>query len=189
LRAVILAAGISSRIGKQKLLMPFRGMPLIEYSIAAAARWQPIVVCGDELAFYLAGRFDIAVVRNGEPERGMSHSLALANRAIEDGAPIVVLLGDKPLVSEQLIDTLTCASGGADVTYPQRHGEPGHPVVLSSRARSFIDRLSPGDTVRWLRDNPELIARAVETADDGAFFDVDTLDAFSAGRDERWDNQ
>lgn len=184
--------------------MPFRGRPLIEYSIVAATRWEPLVVCSDEVALFLAGRFDIGLVRNDEPERGMSHSLSLANRAIdEDDIAIAVLLADKPLVSEELIEAILHASHvaefgsavadvsepqrdadvaapqrGADITYPQRGGEPGHPVVLSPRARCLIDRLPPGDTVRLLRVQPELTARAVETADEGAFFDVDTIDAF-----------
>lgn len=157
--------------------MPFRGRPLIEYSIVAATRWEPLIVCSDEVALFLAGRFDIGLVRNDEPERGMAHSLSLANRAIEDDVAIGVLLADKPLVSEQLIETILHASHVADVTYPERDGEPGHPVVLSLRARRLIDRLPLGDTLRFLRNNPELTARAVETDDGGAFFDVDTMDA------------
>lgn len=159
--------------------MPFRGRPLVEYSVEAATRWEPLVVCGDEVALYLAARFDIGLVRNDEPERGMSHSLELANRAVEDHIAIGVLLADKPLVSDQLIETILYASLGADITYPQRAGEPGHPVVLSPRARRFIDGLPPGDTLRVLRSQPELAPRAIEIADEGAFFDVDTLDDLS----------
>ncbi len=156
--------------------MPFRGRPLIEYSIAAAAPWEPVVVCGREVARYLADRSNIALIRNDEPERGMSHSLALANRAIGEDVPIGVLLADKPLIGERLIQTMLDASRGADVTYPQGEGRPGHPVVLSPRARRLIDRLPPGDTVRSLRAHPQLVVRAVETADEGAFFDVDTIE-------------
>lgn len=158
--------------------MPFRGRPLIEYAIGAAARWQPVVVCGPEVARYLGGRAGIAAIVNDEPDRGMSHSLALANREIENDAAIGVLLADKPLVSEQLFEAIVRASPDADVTFPQRNGEPGHPVVLSVRARRFIDDLPFGDTLRLLRDRSELIARAVESTDEGAFFDVDTIEAF-----------
>lgn len=156
--------------------MSYRGRPLIEYAIAAAARWRPVVVCNPEVFAYLAGREDLALLRNDEPERGMSHSLLLANLAVEEDLPIAVLLGDKPLVRERLIETVLNAARGADVTHPQRDGEPGHPVVLSSRARRFIDRLPAGDTVRLLRAHRQLVARAVETPDEGAFFDIDTIE-------------
>jgi molybdenum cofactor cytidylyltransferase len=177
-RAVILAAGTSSRIGAQKLLMPFRGRPLIDYAIAAASRRRPVVVCGAGVAAYLAQRPGVTVVRNDEPELGMSHSLALANRIVEPDEPIAVLLADKPLVDERLIETIGAESLGYDVTYPQRNGAPGHPVVLSSRARERVDGLPPGDTLRLLRDDPRLTVRAVDSSDEGAFFDVDTLEAF-----------
>jgi CTP:molybdopterin cytidylyltransferase MocA len=164
----------------QKLLMPFRGRPLIEYSIEAAARWKPVVVGGRQVALYLAGRMDVALIRNDEPERGMSHSLSLAHRAIDEELAIGVLLADKPLITAQLIEAVLDASRDADVTYPQRDEQPGHPVVLSAGARRFIDGLPPGDTVRLLRAHPKLVARAVETADEGAFFDVDTIEAFDS---------
>jgi molybdenum cofactor cytidylyltransferase len=178
-RAVILAAGTSSRVGKQKLLMDFRGRPLIEHAIAAAQRWHPVVVCGREVAQYLGRRSDLALVVNDEPERGMSHSLALANRHLSSEIAMLVALGDKPLVSESLIETICGEARDADLVYPERDDEPGHPVVLSPRARRFIDYLPPGDSLRLLRTNPHLTARGVQTDDPGAFFDVDTIEALS----------
>ncbi|HYL27840.1 MAG TPA: NTP transferase domain-containing protein [Candidatus Nitrosotalea sp.] len=172
----MLAAGTSSRAGKQKLVADFRGRPMIEYAIAAAGRWRPLVVAGAEVAAYLAGRTDVELVRNDEPQRGMSHSLALANLALPEQIPIVVLLGDKPLVSEALIATICDAAGDADFVYPITKGEPGHPVWLSASARARIAVLPEGDTLRTLRDDATLVARAVETADPGASFDVDTID-------------
>ncbi|MGB6602131.1 MAG: NTP transferase domain-containing protein [Candidatus Cybelea sp.] len=114
-RAVILAAGTSSRIGKQKLLMDFRGRLLIEHAIAAAQRWHPVVVCGREVAEYLALRSDLSLVPNAEPERGMSHSLALANRHLASDVSMLVVLGDKPLVSEALIETICAAMHDVDI--------------------------------------------------------------------------
>jgi molybdenum cofactor cytidylyltransferase len=146
---------------------------MIEYAIEAAKRWKPVVVAGVEVRAYLAGRADVTLVSNDEPALGMSHSLALANRAIPDDEPIVVLLGDKPLVSAALVETICEASRDADFGYPERDGVPGHPVVLSRRARAMIDALPSGDTLRLLRTDPQLTTRAVETTDPGAFFDVD----------------
>ncbi len=176
-RAVILAAGTSSRAGTQKLLLPLGNRPLIEYPIAAAQRWKPIVVCAPEVAAYLRGRSDVCLVLNDEPERGMSHSLRLGNRAVGDADTILVLLGDKPLVCSGLIETICLFERDVDVVYPERAGEPGHPVRLSPRARSGIERLPCGDTLRLLRDRGELRSRGMPCDDEGAFFDVDTVEA------------
>jgi molybdenum cofactor cytidylyltransferase len=177
-RAVILAAGTSSRVGRQKLLMEFRGRPLIEHPIAAAQAWKPIVVAGPQVAGYLFGRSDVTVLRNDTPELGMAHSLSLANRALPAAGMMIVLLGDKPFVGAALIDFVLRAPAGADLAYPMRDGIPGHPVRLSPRARRCIDALPPGDTLRLLRDRADLRQCAMPTEDDGAFFDVDTIEGF-----------
>ncbi len=176
-RAVILAAGTSSRVGRQKLLMEFRGRPLIEYAIAAARAWKPVVVAGPQVAGYLFDRSDVTVLRNDAPELGMAHSLSLANRALPEAGAMIVLLGDKPLISASLIESICRAPDEIDLAYPVRDGVPGHPVALSARARRCIDRLPPGDTLRLLRDRADLRQWAMPSEDAGAFFDVDTVEA------------
>jgi molybdenum cofactor cytidylyltransferase len=177
-RAVILAAGTSSRIGRQKLLMDFRGRKLIEYSIAAAQVWSPIVVAGPEVRRYLAGRPDVTVLLNDAPERGMSHSLALANQVVAPDQTLLVFLGDKPLIGRSLIESVCKEAQDADIVFPTHEGAPGHPVRISPRARRYIDELPPGDTVRMLRNRVELRYCAIQTEDRGAVFDVDELSAF-----------
>lgn len=176
-RAVILAAGESKRMGAQKLLMPFRGRPMIEYAIDAAQRWKPVIVAGARVAKYLSGRH-AQVLLNEAPQRGMTHSLALANAEIPSGAALIVLLGDKPLITPLLITQLAGALDAADVVFPvhPQTREPGHPVVFSSRARAKIPLLPDGDALRALRDDTALIRREVATDDPGAYFDVDTAE-------------
>jgi molybdenum cofactor cytidylyltransferase len=120
------------------------------------------------------------LLQNDEPERGMSHSLALANRYVRGDLALIVLLGDKPLIGHALIETICRAAEGADVVYPIHGDEPGHPVCLSPRARRCIDDLPIGDTLRLLRTHPSLTRRVIETQDYGAVFDVDTLGAFES---------
>lgn len=175
-RAVVLAAGESKRMGAQKLLMPFRGRPMIEYALDAAREWEPLVVAGAQVAQYVRSRPDANVLVNEAPGRGMTHSLALANQALAGDAAIIVLLGDKPLVTPQLIAKLCEELGGADVVFPvhpQTH-EPGHPVIFSPRARAKIPLLPDGDALRLLRDDPELLRREMPIEDRGAYFDIDT---------------
>lgn len=179
LRAVILAAGESKRMGAQKLLMPFRGRPMIEYALEAARQWKPLVVAGTQVAQYLGTLPGVDVLVNDAPQRGMAHSLVLANEAIPNDAAIAVLLGDKPLVTPQLIAQLGGALGDADVVFPvhPETREPGHPVIFSPRARKKIPLSPDGDSLRGLRDDTALIRRRIDTDDPGAYFDIDTAGA------------
>jgi molybdenum cofactor cytidylyltransferase len=177
-RAVILAAGTSSRMGAQKLLIPVRGRMMIEHAIEAAQAWHPLVVAGREVAQALGSRSDIDLIVNEEPERGMTHSLQLADAELPRDEALIVLLGDKPLVSEALTRRICDALGSADICYPfhETSGEPGHPVVFSSRAREKIQGLAEGDTLRALRDDASLQRVTVPVNEPGAFYDVDTPD-------------
>ena len=174
-RAVILAAGESRRMnGPQKLLMPFRDIPMIEYAIRAAHEWDPLVIASPAVAKYLNHRKHVAVLVNEHPEKGMSHSLRIADNALPGEVPLLVLLGDKPLVTPELIQAVCEASAQADIAQPQRNGEPGHPVYFSWKARGRIAALPPGDSLRLLRNDPRLRQVRLEIADEGAYFDINT---------------
>jgi CTP:molybdopterin cytidylyltransferase MocA len=165
-------------MGRQKLLAPFRGRLMIEYAIEAANAWQTLIVASPGVAQYLQKTHaHIETVINTSPERGMSYSLRLANSAIQPDIPMLVMLGDKPLITPQLIAAVCNLGRDADIALPlSSHGEPGHPVFFSARARQNVDALEDGDSIRVLRDDPSLTKRTLPTDDLAAFFDVDTLE-------------
>ena len=180
-RAVILAAGSSSRTAPvQKLLTSFRGRPLIEYAIEAASAWNPIVVAGPAIASALHTRTDCTVVLNKHPERGMSHSLKIADASIAPEFSLLVLLADKPLVSRNILERV-CAER-VQVAFPVHasHGTPGHPVFFDVTVRLKIAALPDGDALHRLRDDPSFVRKVVPVLDEGAFFDVDDVTALDA---------
>ncbi|MDP9018571.1 MAG: nucleotidyltransferase family protein, partial [Candidatus Eremiobacteraeota bacterium] len=179
-RAVILAAGESRRMGTQKLFLPFRNKPMIEHVLEAAADMQPLIVTSADLAEFLDFyRPPVQTIVNDEPHRGMSHSLRLADATLPANEPFLVLLGDKPLVTRALIQEICAHAGEADLIFPQRGEEPGHPVFFSAKARRRIARLPEGDSLRTLRENPGLSTLALLIDDPGAYLDVDSPGALN----------
>jgi molybdenum cofactor cytidylyltransferase len=173
---VVLAAGRAVRMGGGKLLLPFGKGTVLDAVLDSCAARPIVVVASPELAEHLkASGAELTVVVNDAPERGMAHSLRLANQAVEPDRPIAVLLGDKPLVTRELIARMMAAlESGIDVAFPQRGGVPGHPVVLSPHARTLLDALGDGDTLHLLRDDPRLTRRSVAIDHEGAYVDIDT---------------
>ena len=161
-------------MGRQKLLQLIGGRPMIRHAIDAAARWPTVVVASNAVAELL--REDaVRIVRNDEPERGMSHSLRLADAAIAPGEPIAVLLGDLPDCDERAIARVVDAYDAAvDVVVPRAGTRLGHPVVFGPAARERIAALPDGDALHALRDDPALRRRVVDVADGAAFEDIDT---------------
>jgi CTP:molybdopterin cytidylyltransferase MocA len=165
---------------RQKLLEPFRGLPMIEYSLEAAAKWHPLIIASRDVANYLQDRPELQTIVNDSPYLGMTHSLRLADAALPDDISIIVLLADKPLISAELITQIRAIARDVDVAYPvNSRAIPGHPVVFSPRARRKIADLPDGDSIKLVRDNRALTRRTLLTADVGAFFDVDTADELS----------
>ncbi len=171
----ILAAGTSSRMGAQKLLVSVDGATLLERALDAAKDFPAVAVIGPSLAAHVAPREGLRTIVNDEPERGMTRSLQLADAAVADReATLVVLLADTPFVDAGLVRRIVAALGHADVAYPVRAGIGGHPVVFGSRPRAALAAWEEGDSLRRLRDDPRWRRVELIVDDDGPFVDVDT---------------
>ncbi len=170
---VILAAGASRRMGRQKLLLPIDGQPMIERAITASANWPTVVVAGVEVAAALAAS-PVRIVLNREPERGMSHSLKLGDRAIAGDEAIAVLLADLPDISHSIIAAaIEAYDDTIDVVVPRCGENFAHPVIFGPLARRRIAALPDGDTIKRLRDDPRMRRRVIEV-EPGAMRDIDT---------------
>ena len=170
----VLAAGASARMGGQKLLLAVDGRTLLDRALAATAGYPTVVVASPAVREAVPPAAGRRVVVNAEPDRGMTHSLRIADALVDPESSLVVVLADTPLVDAALIARMAGALGDADVAFPVRGGRPGHPVVFGPRARRALGALPEGDTLRVLRDDPRW--RRIEVQVDGPapFTDVDT---------------
>ena len=123
--AVVLAAGAGSRFGGGKLQAALEGRPLVRHVIdaALAAGLDPIVVVvppGD--AFDGLELAPARAVTNPIPEEGLSSSVRIGLRALEDDPldAAVILPGDQPRVRAEVIERLVTEAGG----------QPGTPFIV-----------------------------------------------------------
>jgi len=174
LTVVVLAAGQSTRFGSQKLLHRLEESDtLLERAIRAAGAFDTVVVCS-QATLPLAQALRARAILNREPERGMAHSLRLANSAIDAERPILVLPADLLLIEPHHVADVASLAHGVDVVYPVRpDGTPGHPVYFSPRARALIAQLEDNEPIAKLRDHPELTRRVVALEADWPYRDVD----------------
>jgi CTP:molybdopterin cytidylyltransferase MocA len=148
---------------------------LIARAVAAAGGRPVVVVASAAVAAELAGTSRVRIVRNDEPERGMNHSLRLADAAISAAEPIAVLLADLPDCDAGVVSQVVNAyDDGVDVVVPQAGERLGHPVVFGPAARRGIAGLGDGDGLHRLRDATGLRRRIVAVGDARVFDDIDT---------------
>jgi CTP:molybdopterin cytidylyltransferase MocA len=149
------------------------GETLLARSIRACTGFPTIVVCSPEL---LASVAPTTAIVNDRPELGMTHSLRLADAVIDASNAIAVLPADLASIAPENVRAVAAAAEGADVTFPRRaDGTPGHPVIFSPYARSFVATLADGDSIRTLRDRDGLKRRPLPIDDDWPYRDVDRI--------------
>jgi molybdenum cofactor cytidylyltransferase len=186
--AVLPAAGASRRMGRPKLLLPFKGGPLVAGVVNAllGGGVEEIVLVTapeDEELRGWARRAGIASAVNPEPERGMLSTIregiaALGGAAelARRGSILLVSPADLPnLEAGTVVDLLLrMRESGAPIAEPVFHGKRGHPLAIAPALIPEIDTLDPNVGLRQLRDRhaAELLEIAVE--DVGVVQDVDT---------------
>ncbi|HET6148204.1 MAG TPA: nucleotidyltransferase family protein [Polyangia bacterium] len=145
--AVVLAAGSSTRMGSNKLLLAVDGQPLVARAVraAAAAGLAPIVVVlgheAERVRAVLDGLPCRAVV-NPDHARGKGTSLQLGIAEVAratDAAAAVVMLADMPFVSAEMLAAVARAAqrDGGTARAPMvisRYGEVNAPPILYDRA-------------------------------------------------------
>ncbi|WP_298966964.1 nucleotidyltransferase family protein [uncultured Methylobacterium sp.] len=187
---VVLAAGRGTRFGAApKLLAPLDGRPLVRHAAeaAVAARLGPVVAVLGHEAERVAAALDglaLRTVLNPLYAGGLSTSVRAGLAALPDAiAAAIVLLGDMPRVTPDLLRGLAAAHAGADpapaAVIPVRDGRRGNPVLIDRRGLSAAIAALSGD--RGL--GPLLTGRGDvlewPVASDGVLADVDTPEALA----------
>ena len=183
--AVVLAAGLSRRMGEQnKLLVCVGGRPMVRVvaETALSAGFDPVIaVLGHEpkeVRHALEG-LPVAYAETVDPHLGLARSLAVGIRELSraGAAAALVLLGDMPMVSAEHIQALVDAfdpAAGRSICVPVHAGRRGNPVLWDSRYFDEIQALEGDQGAKSLLDAHAEGVWQVPVTDSGVLADVDT---------------
>ena len=147
---IILAAGSSSRMGRPKQLLPFKGVPLIQHiaSAALASNLGSVLVvtgaAGEEVQTALKNHA-VSPVYNKSWQEGMGSSIACGMKAVADYEPecekVILCVCDQPFVDAHLFSRLfeKSKTTGKGIVACEYACTVGTPVLFRS---SYFDRLS-----------------------------------------------
>jgi molybdenum cofactor cytidylyltransferase len=164
---VVLAAGSSRRMGTPKQLLDYGGRPLLEVVVAhaCASRMDEVVVVLGAASNQISEEVDFGrarLISNPDHASGMASSLRAGIAALDDDVVLaVVILGDQPDISKELLDELIDLQAAS--TLPAAalsfDGLLHPPVVLSRELWANLDTLEGDVGCRALiRQRPELVA-------------------------------
>jgi molybdenum cofactor cytidylyltransferase len=142
---LVLGAGGSTRLGRPKQLLPYRGGTLLGHvvAVARACPFDQLVVAVGGAAEQVRTSVDLAgadVVVNDDYGAGCSSSIAAALRALDPRCDVLVLmLGDQPGVTATAVAALLAGRRGAPLAVCRYDDGRGHPIAF--------DRSTFGDLV------------------------------------------
>lgn len=143
--SIVLAAGMSTRFGKNKLLYPIQGKPMIrrvvEETIKAGIKVVVVLGHEKERIKQALDYLDVKFVENPNYEEGMSTSVKAGLKAVMDEAKAVMFLpGDVAFIQARQIRAVYDAykKGGGLIVIPTYRGRGGHPILFD---RSIFEEI------------------------------------------------
>lgn len=184
--AVILAAGLSTRMGMPKMLLPWGERTVLGQVVSTYAQAgvsDIVIVTGgarlqvEEEAMRLSKEYPIRVVYNPEHEKGemlssLQAGLQKANPAI---TAVLIGLGDQPQISRSAIQQVISAhvAIGASLVVPSFNLRRGHPWLVHKPLWAEIMSLSAPQTMRDFLQHHSRDILYVD-ADESILKDMDT---------------
>jgi molybdenum cofactor cytidylyltransferase len=186
---ILLAAGESSRMGRPKPLLPWRGTTLVEYQMNSLLQGgcdKVIVVTGKydaEMAPLLKDRPGVIRAYNPNFLEGKTTSIKAGLSELPDGIHSIVLLAvDQPRpawVIEKVLRKHT--DFGADVTSPGFDGHGGHPLVFDAQLRPELAAINEDtEGVRAIFRKPDIDHHRLEFDSAVVRLDINTPEAYES---------
>jgi molybdenum cofactor cytidylyltransferase len=182
---LVLAAGGSSRLGRPKQLLPYRGATLLDWVLgtARACPFDQLVVALGGAAAEVRERVDLGevdVVVNDAYAGGCSSSIAAALGAAHPRCDVLVLLlGDQPGVTPATVRALLAGRGDAPLAVCRYDDGRGHPFAFGRHVFGELAELH-GDKGVWKLLDRHGAAVAEVRVPGPVPIDVDTPDDYAA---------
>ena len=190
---IIMASGMGTRFGGNKLMAQLNGKPLIQYMIEAASGTrtpgamrsqieeaprelfaQRVVVTRHAEVAKLCEALGVDAVLHSEPLR--SDAVRLGMQAMRGCDTVTFFQGDQPLIAARTIAALLDAAerNPEFIWRASFHGTPGAPVLFPSWAFDELRMLPEGKGGGFVAKAHSARVRCVEVASKWELFDVDT---------------
>lgn len=190
--ALVLAAGLSRRMGRSKLLLPWAGATVLDQmltQIKASSADAVCVVTGGyrERIEPIVAQHGLPHVYNPDFASGdMISSIQVGWRTLAHSDGIMVTLADMPLLTAAIFDKLisTFRQQPDRIIIPTHHGEKGHPVILPAALMPELLALEPPTPPRTVIARHAERVCEVQIGSAAILADIDTPEAYAMVRSQ-----
>ncbi|WCE31695.1 molybdenum cofactor cytidylyltransferase [Vibrio sp. SCSIO 43137] len=138
---IINAAGLSSRMGEWKMMMPYKNATILDTSINNALGFCRRVILvvghrGEELEQKYAQHPDILLVKNEQYRQGLMGSVKLGIQEVKSNY-FFITHGDMPFISPETYQKMWQKKSDS-VLFPGTPAEAGHPVLIPAKYKTNL---------------------------------------------------
>jgi molybdenum cofactor cytidylyltransferase len=157
--AIVLAAGLSQRMGNPKMTLPWKGSTVLgsvidtihasgikEITVVTGGSRELVEAIVDDMRFFVAKCFN-QNFSNGEMLDSIKTGLSSLG---SDSCAAMIALGDQPQVETLVVATLVekYSQTGKKIIVPSFHNRRGHPWLISRKYWEEILGMKTGQTMR-----------------------------------------
>ena len=174
---ILLAAGLSSRMGEDKLLLKYKGKSFLQHSLDLLQKlpvYERIIVTNDARQRHIVLPNTIKLCINPNPERGQSSSIKIG---IEEasGTHYLFLVADQPLLTKKdlipLLDAVKTKPG--KIIFPIVDSEPNSPSLFPSTFKDELIKLNGDKGGRVIREANKDLWYTIHPENPENFTDID----------------
>ena len=183
--AIILAAGLSQRMGEEnKLFLHIKTKPIIKHVIDAIAKadMDEIIIVGSEYSNnFLKDLLDekMSLVNNPNYKKGMTTSIKAGVRSAKKENAFMICLGDQPFIKSETYKKIakyaenSFQESKSAIVKPSYQGKQGNPVVFSSNyLEDILNHEEPEGCKEIVEKNKAQLC-LIEVNDEGILKDID----------------
>lgn len=181
--AVILAAGLSRRMGRDKLLLPLGGTSVFDYFLSrfpVTLFARTVVVAASAEVAALSSNFSVQIRHNDRPETGQAGSIRLGLGDTSPENAILFSVADQPLLKAETVAQLVTLSGRYPdaIIQPRVGAQPANPVIFPADLRVELAGLTGDSGGREVIRRHRHRVQWLELQATDQFFDIDTPEQY-----------
>ncbi|MCQ1528155.1 molybdenum cofactor cytidylyltransferase [Lutispora saccharofermentans] len=183
---IILAAGSSKRMGKQKLILPLKNSTIVENAVetvkSCKAFGEILVVYQSEEVMDRIKKYDVKTVYNAKAKDGQSTSVIEGIKNSDpDAKAYMFIAGDQPFITKDIIEALINAwkKNQNSIIVPCYDGKKGMPTIFPAEFRQELMNITGDTGGRTIIQGNSDRVMFVDFYDTMAGFDIDTPEEYN----------
>ncbi|NLY20088.1 MAG: nucleotidyltransferase family protein [Tissierellia bacterium] len=180
--AIIMASGMSERMGEDKLKLLYKGKPIFQYVVDIVKDLDfvdKIIVTNDEEITKYSVDNGLRAIKNDNFRVGKSESIKIGvKNSSKDTSGYMFFVSDQPLLSKKtVIQLINCFEQNNDkIVYPLFNGKKGTPTIFPIKHKESFFELKGNQGGLILIDADNSISVRIDTEEE--HFDIDTKEDY-----------